>query len=99
MGRRVGLTLHSAWALGVVRRSLGLLVVGLGVLFWASTTLVVVRPEEQGLRLRWGRLASAVPVEPGLGLKRPWPFEDVDRYHFRRVQPPGLGHDGPATAR
>src|SRR5438132_678441 len=47
-----------------------------------------------------GRLAggSAVPVEPGLRLKRPWPFEDVDRYPVRRVQTLGLGYAGPSKA-
>jgi regulator of protease activity HflC (stomatin/prohibitin superfamily) len=94
--RRLGLSLHSAWALGVVRRSLGLLGVGLGVLLWVSTTLVVVRPEEHGLRFRFGRLASAVPVEPGLRLKRPWPFEVVEHFPVRRVQTLGLGYAGPS---
>ena len=83
--RRLGLSLRSAWAIGFVRRSLGLLVVGLAGLLWASTALVVLRPEEQGLRFRFGRLASAAPVEPGLHLKLPWPFETVEPYAVRRV--------------
>ncbi len=91
----LGLSLRSTWAIGFVRRSLGLLVAGLACLLWTSTALVVVRPEEQGLRLRFGRLASAVPVDPGLHLKRPWPFETVERYTVRRAQLLSLGYAGP----
>jgi regulator of protease activity HflC (stomatin/prohibitin superfamily) len=94
--RRLGLSLRSAWALAVLRRSLVPLVIGLAGVLWASTTLVVIRPEEQGLRFRLGRLISPVPLEPGLRLKRPWPLEVVERYPVRRVQTLGLGHAGPS---
>jgi regulator of protease activity HflC (stomatin/prohibitin superfamily) len=46
------------------------------------------------LRFRFGRLASAVPVEPGLHLKLPWPFETVEPYAVRRVQLLSLGYAG-----
>jgi regulator of protease activity HflC (stomatin/prohibitin superfamily) len=93
--RRLGLSLRSAWALGIVRRSLGVLAASLILLVWASTTLVVVGPHEQGIRLRFGRLASRVPIQPGLHLKWPWPLETVDRYAVTRVQTLGLGFAGP----
>jgi regulator of protease activity HflC (stomatin/prohibitin superfamily) len=94
--RYLGLSLHTAWAIGFVRRSAFPLVAGLGLLLWASTTLVVVQPHEQGIRLRFGRLATSLPVGPGLHLKLPWPLETVDRYPVRRVQTLGLGYSGPA---
>jgi regulator of protease activity HflC (stomatin/prohibitin superfamily) len=94
--RRLGLSLRSTWAIGFVRRSLGVLVASLILLVWASTMLVVVGPQEQGIRLRFGRLASRVPVQPGLHLKWPWPLETVDRYPVTRVQTLGLGFAGPA---
>jgi len=94
--RHLGLSLHTAWAIGFIRRSAFPLIAGLGLLLWASTTLVVVQPQEQGIRLRFGRLASPLPVGPGLHLKLPWPLETVDRYPVRRVQTLSLGYSGPA---
>jgi regulator of protease activity HflC (stomatin/prohibitin superfamily) len=95
--RHLGLSLHTAWAIGFVRRSALPLIAGLGLLLWASTTLVVVQPQEQGIRLRFGRLASPLPVGPGLHLKLPWPLETVDRYPVRRLQTLSLGYAGPAN--
>jgi regulator of protease activity HflC (stomatin/prohibitin superfamily) len=94
--RRLGLSVRSAWALGFVRRSLGVLGASLILLVWASTMLVVVGPQEQGIRLRVGRLASRAPVPPGLHVKWPWPLETVERYPVTRVQTLGLGFAGPA---
>jgi regulator of protease activity HflC (stomatin/prohibitin superfamily) len=58
--------------------------------------LVVVGPQEQGIRLRFGRLASRASGPPGLHVKWPWPLETVERYPVTRVQTLGLGFAGPA---
>jgi regulator of protease activity HflC (stomatin/prohibitin superfamily) len=92
--QRLGLSLRSAWAVGFVRRSLGLLGATLVLLVWASTMLVVVAPHEQGIRLRFGRLVSRTPVGPGLHLKAPWPVEAMERYPVTRVQTLALGYAG-----
>jgi regulator of protease activity HflC (stomatin/prohibitin superfamily) len=94
--RRLGLSLRSAWAVGFLRQSLGVLVVSLVLIVWASTMLVVVGPHEQGIRLRFGRLVSRMAVPPGLHVKWPWPLETVDRYPVTRVQTLGLGYAGTA---
>jgi len=94
--RHLGLSLHTAWAIGFVRRSALPLLLGLVLVLWASTALVVVQPQEQGVRLRFGRLVSQVPVGAGLQLKLPWPLETVDRYPVRRVQTLSLGYAGRA---
>ena len=93
--QRLGLSLRSAWAIGFVRRSLGALLASLIGLVWLSTMLVVIGPQEEGIRLRFGRLASRIPVSPGLHLKWPWPLETVDRYPVTRVQTLALGYAGP----
>jgi regulator of protease activity HflC (stomatin/prohibitin superfamily) len=93
--QRLGLSLRSAWAIGFVRRSLGALLASLIGLVWLSTMLVVIGPQEEGIRLRFGRLASRIPVSPGLHLKWPWPLETVDRYSVMRVQTLALGYAGP----
>ena len=93
--RRLGLSLRSTWAITFVRRSVSVLLVSLVGLVWLSTTLVVIGPQEQGIRLRFGRLASRMPVGPGLHVKWPWPLETVDRYPVTRVQTLALGYAGP----
>jgi regulator of protease activity HflC (stomatin/prohibitin superfamily) len=93
--QRLGLSLRSTWAITFVRRSAGVLLVSLVGLVWLSTTLAVVGPQEQGIRLRFGGLVSRMPVGPGLHLKWPWPLETVDRYPVTRVQTLALGYAGP----
>lgn len=93
--RELGLSLRSAWALGFVIRRLPPVVLAMGVLLWLSTALVVVAPDEQGVRLRFGRLASPDPVEPGLHVTWPWPIAAIERYPVRRTQTLPLGYAGP----
>jgi regulator of protease activity HflC (stomatin/prohibitin superfamily) len=93
--RRLGLSLRSTWAIAFVRRSAGVLLVGLIGLLWLSTMLVVIGTQEQGIQLRFGRLASTRSLGPGVHLKWPWPVETVDRYVVTRVQTVGLGYSGP----
>ena len=93
--QRLGLSLRSAWAIGFVRRSLGALLASLIGLVWLSTMLVVIGPQEEGIRLRFGRLTSRMPLSYGLHLKWPWPLETVDRYPVTRVQTLALGYAGP----
>jgi regulator of protease activity HflC (stomatin/prohibitin superfamily) len=94
----LGLSLRSTWTIGVVRRSAVPLVVATGLLTWALTALVAVGPAEEGIRLRFGRVATRSPLGPGLHAKLPWPLETVARYPVRRVQTLGLGYAGPPPA-
>ena len=62
------------------------LVLVLLVLGYASTALYTVRPEEQAVVERFGRvLDGGAAVEPGLHLKLPWPVDRVHRLRSRRV--------------
>jgi regulator of protease activity HflC (stomatin/prohibitin superfamily) len=55
------------------------MLVGIGaVVIWAMTFFAVVRPGEQGLLIRNGRLVGD-PLPPGIVVKLPWPFEWVER--------------------
>ena len=96
--RHLGLSLRSTWAIGRVRRSLGPLLLTMLLVLWASTCLVVVGPDEQGIRLRLGRLTSREPVGPGLAVKLPWPLETLERHPVARVRTLGLGYTGPQKA-
>ncbi len=92
--QRLGVTLRSAWAIRFIRGALvPTILVVVGVL-WASTTLVVLAPDEEGVRLRFGRLASAEPVAPGLAWKLPWPLASIERVSTKRVRTMGVGYAG-----
>lgn len=55
------------------------------------TSLVVIRPEEQGIVERFGRLQRL--VEPGLHWKWPWPIERVYTYAVNHLQTLNLGFE------
>jgi regulator of protease activity HflC (stomatin/prohibitin superfamily) len=96
--RRLGLTLRSTWALTVLRRGLAPALLAAGLVAWSATALVVIGPEEQGLHFRLGRLVSSTPLEPGLAVVLPWPFDAVERLAVRRAQTLPLGYAGPRKA-
>ena len=92
--RQLGIDLRSTWALSVVRRSLEPLVLGLCLIAWLSTSLTVVRLEEQGLVERLGVPVGGEPLLAGLHLHWPWPIDKVFRIPVRRVQAIEVGHEG-----
>lgn len=76
-------------------------VLALGV-FWLMTCLVVIKAEENGLRVRFGQVTARTPLGPGLYAKLPWPFERMYTFPVERVQVipigyvPGGDDDAPA---
>jgi regulator of protease activity HflC (stomatin/prohibitin superfamily) len=92
--RQLGIDLRSTWALTVVRQGLEPLAIGLCFLAWLSTSLTVVGVQEQGLVERLGVPVSGQPLEPGLHVHLPWPFDRVYRIPVKRVQALTVGHQG-----
>ena len=60
--------------------------------FWLMSTLVVVKPDENGLRMRAGRVTSRQPLLPGAHFKLPWPFESIDTFPVDGVQQLDIGY-------
>lgn len=92
--QRLGVTIRSAWAIQFIRRALLPAALLVAAVIWLSTGLVMIRPDEEGVRLRFGRLASEHPVPPGLALKLPWPLESIDRVATKRARTFGVGYSG-----
>jgi regulator of protease activity HflC (stomatin/prohibitin superfamily) len=92
--RQLGIDLRSTWALTVVRRSVEPLAIGLCLLGWLSTSLTVVRVDEQGLVERLGVPVRGQPLMPGLHLHWPWPVDRVFRIPVQHVQALTVGHEG-----
>lgn len=92
--RQLGIDLRSTWALTVVRRGIGPMVVALCGVGWLSTAVTIVQPEEQGLVEHWGVPSVRPPLEPGPHLHWPWPADRVFRIPVRRIQVLTVGHEG-----
>ena len=92
--RQLGIDLRSTWALSVVRRSIEPLAMGLCLLAWLSTSVTVVRVDEQGLVERLGIPLGGQPLMPGLHLHWPWPVDRVLRIPVQHVQALTVGHEG-----
>ncbi len=76
------------WYRFAVRALLPLAVFQIAVLYGLSC-IVVLGPEEAGIRERLGRPlpdAAGGRLEPGLHVKAPWPFETVRRFPVQRLQ-------------
>lgn len=73
---------------------LPLLLFQIAVLYLLSS-LVFIQPHELGIRERFGKpLAEAGPLESGMHMKWPWPFETVRRFPAKRIQSFHIGLAG-----
>ncbi len=75
---QLGINVTGSWFYQLLSRSLVMLVAIGGLVIWGMTCFGVVRPNEQGLRIRNGQLVGEV-VKPGLVVKLPWPLERIER--------------------
>ena len=74
-----GFNVSSTWFYRLISRWVAALVLlGLAVI-WLTTSFVVVQSDETGVLLRNGRVVNA-EIEPGLVVKRPWPFDRVQTF-------------------
>jgi regulator of protease activity HflC (stomatin/prohibitin superfamily) len=89
--RKLGLSLRSTWTVSFLLKSLAPLGAAMALVLWVSTALVVIGPDEEGVRLLLGRLAERRAARPGLHVKWPWPIETIERYSVRRAQTLPLG--------
>lgn len=68
---------------------LALVIVGLVLL----SSLFIIGPTEQGIRVRMGRLLNrGEPLTPGLHLKLPWLAEKIIRVDCRRIRSMNIGN-------
>lgn len=89
-----GFDVTGSWFYQLLTRSLTVLViVGLAVI-WGLTSIGIVQPNEQGLRVRFGARVGA-PLGPGPYLKLPWPLETIERFDATTVRRVDLGGDQP----
>ena len=91
--RSFGIDIRSSWALTFLRQALEPALVGVVLLGWASTGLVMVEVHERAVRERFGRAAASEVLGPGLHIVWPWPVERVRRVSTERIRTLTIGHE------
>lgn len=91
-----GFDVTGSWFYQLLSRSFAALIVVGVLVLWALTCITVVQPNEQGLRVRFGRnITSETALRPGPYLKLPWPFERIERYQTEQLRRVNLGGEAP----
>lgn len=80
-----GFDITSSWGYQLMLRSVAWLAGLAAVVLVLLSTIVVVQPGEQAVRLRGGRVVGE-PVQGALMWKLPWPFETVERFSTSRIR-------------
>ncbi len=87
-----GLEIRGSWLARYARLCIEPLLLVLVLAGWLSTSLVLVPPDSEAVRVTWGRF-QPVTLGPGLHFIAPWPMERVRVVPSRRVQDFSLGFD------
>lgn len=90
-----GFDVTGSWFYQLLTRRIGLLLLAGGMITWLMTCVGIVQPNEQGLRVRMGRLVSETPLKAGFYFKLPWPLERVDRFDATTVRRINLAGEPP----
>jgi len=88
--RRFGLSLRSSWSIRFFRRATPVALLLSLLMFWLSTSLVIVQPDQLALSEVLGRV-QAEPLQPGLHWKYPWPFGNVRRVSVGEIRTLQIG--------
>ena len=80
-----GFDITSSWGYQLLIRSFAWLAVFAVIALLALSTLVVVEPDQQGVRLRFGRIVGDVRQGEAVW-KLPWPVETVETYDVGLIQ-------------
>ncbi len=85
-----GFNVSSTWFYRLLSKSIAALSLVAALLIWLMTGLTVVRPDETGLLLTWGRLQGET-LRPGLVRKLPAPFARVVTFTAEAVNEVHIG--------
>lgn len=71
-----GYEVSRSWMYRLLTRHAWVLVLFAGLVLWGMTAVVVVKPDQQAIQTRFGRVVAA-NLGPGLHLKLPWPIDKI----------------------
>ena len=81
-----GFDITSSWGYRLLTRSVAGLAATAAAVVLILSTMVVVEPNEQAIRLSAGSLVSEEPAGSGIMLKLPWPIQSAERYEVSNVR-------------
>jgi len=90
--RTFGVDVRSSWALIFLRRAALPVVLGLGLVAWVLSSVVVVDASQQAMRERFGRVDPQDVLQPGLHIGLPYPLDCVHRVDVLRVRQMPIGY-------
>ena len=85
-----GFDITSSWGYQLLLRSIAWLMVFAVVALLLLSTIVVVEPNQQAVRMRFGQVVGDVR-QGEVVMKLPWPFETVETYDVGRLRTLPLG--------
>ncbi|ATC64757.1 hypothetical protein CMV30_12725 [Nibricoccus aquaticus] len=87
-----GLEIRGTWLARYARLCIEPLLLIIVLTSWLSTTVVIVPPDSEAVRVTWGKFQKET-LSPGLHFIAPWPMERVRLVPVGRVQDFALGFD------
>ena len=81
-----GFDITSSWGYQLLLRSFTALIVTAIAVVAILNTIVVVEPNQQAVKLGFGKLLSTEPIQPGVTFKLPWPFQTAERFEVTTVR-------------
>lgn len=86
-----GMTMRSLWSMRMVKKLFPYTIVLTVLVLWFSTGLCQVESHQMGVVYRFGKLQEE-PLQPGLHLSLPWPFDKVEIYNTDTIQKFTVGY-------
>ncbi|MEX1041263.1 MAG: SPFH domain-containing protein, partial [Pirellulaceae bacterium] len=96
--RRFGVSLRGSWTVNFMRRATFPILLITLMMVWLSTSLVVIQVDQIGLRQSLGKFDGTL-LQPGLGVKLPWPLGSVRRVSTGRIETLQIGFSDPTIDR
>lgn len=93
-----GFDVSGSWFYQLLSKSIFRLVALGLVVIWLLTCVAVVKPHEQGLRIRLGAQVGTAALESGPYLKLPWPLERIETFPASAARRVSLGVEPPKLA-
>ncbi len=89
--KNTGITMRSLWSMQLIKQLIPYAVMSAALLFWLATGIVQVESYQQGAHYRMGKLRDE-PLQPGLHVTLPWPFDKVEIYNTETVNKITVGY-------
>lgn len=86
-----GITMRSLWSIRFIRQLLPGMLLFSVLLVWIFTGLVQIESHQEGALYRCGKLQDK-PLEPGIHLTLPWPFDRVEIYDTQSLRKVVVGY-------